>query len=89
MKVLIKVLTPLNFLFRQWKKLLSCIIKTKEERGITEEELLTIVEEAEAVGGIGKEEGTLIRSAIEFNELAAVDIFTPRVGGGFCKCDQG
>ncbi|MFR4351678.1 MAG: HlyC/CorC family transporter [Roseburia sp.] len=79
LKVLIKVLTPLNFLFRQWKKLLSCIIKTKEERGITEEELLTIVEEAEAVGGIGKEEGTLIRSAIEFNELAAVDIFTPRV----------
>lgn len=79
LNILIKILTPVNFLFRQWKRLLSRIFKTSEDAGITEEELLTIVEEAEAVGGIGKEEGTLIRSAIEFNELMAVDIFTPRV----------
>lgn len=79
LSVLIKILTPVNFLFRQWKRLLSRIFKTSEDAGITEEELLTIVEEAQAVGGIGKEEGTLIRSAIEFNELMAVDIFTPRV----------
>lgn len=79
LNALIKVLTPLNFLFRQWKKLLSKIFKTEGDTGITEEELLTIVEEAEAEGGIGKEESTLIRSAIEFNELVAVDIFTPRV----------
>lgn len=79
LNILIKVFTPVNFLFRQWKRLLSRVFKTSEDAGITEEELLTIVEEAEAVGGIGKEEGTLIRSAIEFNELMAVDIFTPRV----------
>lgn len=79
LNIFIKVLTPLNFLFRQWKKLLSVVFKTSEDTGITEEELLTIVEEAEAGGGIDKEEGSLIRSAIEFNELEAVDIFTPRV----------
>lgn len=79
LNILIKVLTPLNFLFAQWKKLLSRIIKPKGDGGITEEELLTIVDEAEAGGGIDKEEGTLIRSAIAFNELSAVDIFTPRV----------
>lgn len=79
LNILIKILTPLNFLFAQWKKLLSHIIKPKGDGGITEEELLTIVDEAEAGGGIDKEEGTLIRSAIEFNELSAVDIFTPRV----------
>lgn len=79
LNILIKILTPLNFLFAQWKKLLSHIIKPKGDEGITEEELLTIVDEAEAGGGIDKEEGTLIRSAIEFNELSAVDIFTPRV----------
>lgn len=79
LNVLMKLLTPLNFLFGQWKKLLSLIFKASEDTGITEEELLTIVEEAEAVGGIGKQESILIRSAIEFNELVAVDIFTPRV----------
>lgn len=79
LNILMKALTPLNFLFAQWKKLLSRIIKPKGDGGITEEELLTIVDEAEAGGGIDKEEGTLIRSAIEFNELSAVDIFTPRV----------
>lgn len=79
LNVLIKILKPANFLFKQWKKLLSCIFQTEEDTGITEEELLTIVEEAEAGGGIGKEEGSLIRSAIEFNELEVVDIFTPRI----------
>lgn len=73
------VLTPFNFFFVQWKKLLSMIFKTSQEKGITEEELLTIVEEAEHDGGIGEQESTLIRSAIEFNELEAIDICTPRI----------
>ena len=75
----ILVLTPLNFLFRQWKRLLSAVFKTKEDTSITEEELLTIVDEAQAGGGIGEDERVLIRSAIEFDELEAVDIYTPRI----------
>lgn len=78
LNIFVVILTPANFLFRQWKKLLSVLFKTSKERGITEEELLTIVDEAEQCGGIDQEESTLIRSAIEFNELEAVDIFTPR-----------
>jgi len=73
------VLTPINFLFTQWKKLMSKIFKTKKSQGITEEELITIVEEATQDGGIDKEESELIRSAIEFNELEASDVLTPRV----------
>lgn len=73
------VLTPANIVFGWWKKLLSVIFKTTEDTGITEEELLTIVEEAEQGGGIDKDESTLIRSAIEFNELEAIDILTPRI----------
>lgn len=38
--------TAFNFFFIQWKKLLSMIFKASEDKGITEEELLTIVEEA-------------------------------------------
>src|SRR5690606_6024729 len=44
-----------------------------------EEELLTYVEEAENDGGINQNEGDLIRSVIEFDDLEAVDILTPRV----------
>lgn len=79
MRVLLLILTPVNFLFAQWKKLLSKIVRSDEAPSITEEELLTIVEEAEQDGGINEEESELIRSAIEFNDLQAVDIFTPRV----------
>jgi len=45
-------LTPFNYLFGLWKKLLSKLIKTGDDRSITEEECLTIVEEAEEEGGI-------------------------------------
>lgn len=79
LNVLTKLLTPANFLFKQWKKLLSKMIKAEADHSITEEELLTIVEEAEQEGGIDEQESSLIRSAIEFSELEAADILTPRV----------
>lgn len=79
LKLLEKILTPLNFFFVLWKRLLSLVVKTSDEVGITEEELLTLVEEAEHDGGIGEQESTLIRSAIEFNDLEAIDICTPRI----------
>jgi CBS domain containing-hemolysin-like protein len=77
--VLEKVFLPFNFFFKQWKVLMSKIVKPNEDRSITEEELLTIVDEAQEGGGINETEGTLIRSAIEFSELEAVDIYTPRI----------
>ena len=73
------IFTPLNFLFRQWKKLLSLIFKAEEDAGITEEELISIIEEAEEDGNLEKNETDLIKSAIEFNELEVGDIFTPRI----------
>ena len=79
LNVLKITLTPFNYLFGLWKKLLGKLIKSNDDRSITEEELLTIVEEAEEEGGIDEQESELIRSAIEFSELEAVDILTPRV----------
>lgn len=76
---LMTLLTPINFLFGQWKKLLDKIIKTKGTNVITEEELLTIVDEVESGGEINSEESDLIKSAIEFNDLEAADILTPRI----------
>lgn len=79
LRFFIVTLKPVNFLFTQWKKLLLRIFKGGDEQGITEEELMTIVGEAENDGGIDAHEGKLIRSAIEFHDLNAEDILTPRV----------
>ena len=73
------ILTPLSFIFGGWSKLLMKIFKPKAESAYTEDELITIVDEAEEDGSIETEEGDLIRSAIEFADVSAGDILTPRV----------
>ena len=73
------ILTPINYLFGLWKKLLGKLFKSKNDSGITEEELLTIVDEAQSGGEIDADESDLIKSAIEFNDLEAGDILTPRI----------
>ena len=77
--LLMALFTPLTWIFSQWKKLLSVVFPSKDEAGMTEEELLTIVAEAEEEGGIDEQESDLIRSAIEFNDQTAEDILTHRV----------
>ncbi len=79
LQLIIWILTPVNLIFNLWRKLLGVIFRLKPDTGYTEEDLLTIVEEAAQEGGIDDEESELIRSAIEFNDLEAIDIFTPRV----------
>ncbi|NLI89631.1 MAG: HlyC/CorC family transporter [Epulopiscium sp.] len=79
LKILVFIFTPVNYLFMSWKKLLSKTFKVKDDRSITEEELLTIIDEAQNEGGINEQEGELIRSAIEFNDLDVNDVLTPRV----------
>ncbi len=78
LKFLTVILTPLNFLFELWKKMLVKIFPPNSD-GITEEELLTIVEEAQSGGEFNDDEAELIRNAIEFNDIQADEIHTPRV----------
>lgn len=73
------ILTPFTWIFTQWKKLLMKIFKPKRDAGLSETELMTIVDEATFEGGINKDESELIKSAIEFNDLMVKDIYTPRV----------
>ena len=73
------VLTPANFLFTQWKRLLSRVFHKTGEDGITEEELVGMVDQAENEGGLDEHESDLIRNAIEFNDLEVSEILTPRV----------
>ncbi|MBE6936859.1 MAG: HlyC/CorC family transporter [Ruminococcaceae bacterium] len=79
LRLIMLVLTPVNYIFMGWRKLVYSLVKVKDDRRMTDEELLTIVAEAAEEGGIDSAESELIRSAIEFNDLEAVDILTPRV----------
>lgn len=73
------IFTPLNLIFSLWKKLVNMIFRAKEDNTITDDELITMVEEAEHEGGINAQESDLIKSAITFNDLEAKDILIPRV----------
>lgn len=79
MKVLVALFKPLDLLFSGYRKLLAKMIKPEEEESQIEEELITIIDEAQTEGDIEEAEGELIRSAIEFNDQNAADIMTPRV----------
>lgn len=78
-RFLMTVLTPLTALFSLWKTLLSKVFKSDPALSITEDEIMTMVEEAQNEGGIDEHEGDLIKSAIEFNDLEVEAILTPRV----------
>ena len=79
MRILMVILTPVNFLFSLLKKLLSMVFHKEGDSGITEEELVTMVDQAEIEGGLDQHESKLIRSAIEFNDMEVDEIVTPRV----------
>lgn len=79
LRVLAVVLTPVNFLFTQWKKLLRVLLRHQADDGITEEELMGMVDQAETEGSLDQHESDLIRNAIEFNDMEVSEILTPRV----------
>ena len=77
--ILIVILTPLNFIFSQWKKLLSKILHVEENSGMSPEELMMLVEEVQQEGSFDDDDSELVRNAIEFADLCAEDILTHRV----------
>ena len=78
-KTLIFLLTPLNFLFSLWKKLISKVFKVQNDTKMSQEELLMLVDEVEQDGSIDSDESDLLRNAIEFSDRKAEDILTHRV----------
>ncbi len=79
LKTFVFIFYPLNILFRGWKMLLNKIFGFAGESAVTEEELKTYVDEAHTGGEIDDNESRLIRSSIEFDDLYAGDILTPRI----------
>ncbi len=73
------IMTPITYFFAVLKKVSIKIFKVSGHHKITEDELMTMVEEAETDGGIDEGQSELIQNAIEFNDLVAIDVLTPRV----------
>ena len=79
LSVIVKLFTPITFLFNLWQKLVLRIIKADGEVNVTEEEIITVVEEAASDGEIDEQESELIKNVIKFSDLDVNDILTPRV----------
>ena len=69
LRVCLVILTPLHLFFSLFQKAAIRLFRSSEEEGITEEELITMVEEAENEGGLEH----------QFNDMEVEDILTPRV----------
>lgn len=78
-KFFIILFYPLNMFFRGLKLLLNKVFGLGKYDTVTEEELKTYVDEAHTGGEIDANESELIRSSIEFDDVYASDILTPRV----------
>jgi len=79
-KFFMVLFTPFNAFFAFWKKGLMRIFKTNtSSRAMTEDELISFVEEARHSGVIDEGDSTLIQNIIEFYDQKAGDILTPRI----------
>ena len=77
--MLIFVLTPVNLIFSIWQTMLTRLFKLEIDNKMSQEELLMLVDEVQNDGSIDKNEGELLRNAIEFTEREAQDILTHRM----------
>ncbi len=73
------VFTPLTAIFNVWQRFVLKITKAQDDFGVTEEEIITVVEEAAGSGEIDEQESELIKNVIKFSDLDVNDILTPRV----------
>ncbi len=77
--ILLFLFTPLNWILSGIRTVVAKPFKLKTEEGITDAELITMVEEAEDGGDLTAHESELIRNAIEFDDVEVEEILTPRV----------
>lgn len=69
---------PAAFLLSRLRGALAPKSREDDPHKAAQDELLLLVDEAEQDGGLAKEDGELLRSAIEFTDLCADDILTHR-----------
>lgn len=80
LNVFIVVLTPVTFIFRGLKNLVSKLFKSGSDApSVTEDELKYIIDEIEEEGVLEEQESDLVRSALEFDDKNISEVLIPRV----------
>ena len=77
MQLLVRILTPVSFLFSGISGLLSRFLVPEKSGTVTEEDLLNIIETIEDEGVLDPEKQALVNSAMEFRDKLAEDIMIP------------
>lgn len=78
--LLIKLLTPFNFIFGKLKDFVSrTFSKNESTPSITEEEIKVMVDISEEEGVIDKEEKELVHRSLEFNDVIVGEVLTHRM----------
>lgn len=86
LQVIILILTPVIKVLEFLKKVLSGRLKKDNTPSVTERELMSIIDEIEGEGVLQQDEAELVQSAIEFNDISAGEVLTPRVD--ICAFDR-
>lgn len=76
---LMLIFTPFSSFFILLKKGMAKLFHKKKSVSVTEEELMAIIDEIEDEGVLEEQESDLVRSALQFDEITADEIITPRV----------
>lgn len=79
MQLFFWILFPICKIFDGYKAVLKKIFKLQKDETVTDEELMSLVDEAEEDGTLKEDESELVRSALEFDDMKVEDILVPRV----------
>lgn len=79
LEILLVIFKPLIWLLTQWQRMIKKILPVSSVNALSEEELLSFVDEARVDGSIEHEEHRLVKAAIEFDDVDVSTILTPRV----------
>lgn len=77
MILLMRVLTPLSYLFEKCGNLVTRMLSFRQEPTATEDELVDIIKTIEDEGTIDEDQSELLQSAVEFNVTRVIDVYTP------------
>ncbi|MBR4767460.1 MAG: HlyC/CorC family transporter [Lachnospiraceae bacterium] len=77
--ILMKIFWPISKLLSLVAKGASKLFRGEEESTVTEDELYDIIDDMAEEGAIDEDQGELISSALQFGDVTASSILTPRV----------
>ncbi len=77
--LLIKLLTPVTYLFRVLNKRVVSRVEGEGKLTVTESELETIIDTMEEEGSIDEEEADMLQKVLDLSDITVKEIMTPRV----------